>query len=622
MGCLGLTVLALSGKSLVAEPKSYSPYATKTLPMQLLWGDTHLHTSYSPDAFTMGNRTLTPEDAYRFASGKAVTAINGMTAILNRPLDFLVVSDHAEYLGLLPALQNGEPAALAMDSGKRWHDMLEAGGDAAWDAMIEIIYSFGEGKSLPGSEKVQVSIWEQTNAFAEAANKPGQFSAFAGFEWTSMPNGDNLHRVVIFRDGASKTTRVAPFSALDSQNPEDLWHYLANYEKKTGGDVIAIPHNGNGSNGRMFSKTTFRGKPIDPGYAQRRQRWEPVMEVTQIKGDGETHPLLSPNDEFADYGTWDDANLAGTRPKEPWMLQYEYARSALRLGLELSDKTGVNPYQFGMIGSTDAHTALATAEENNFWGKSGLHDPSPERTRGGFAEELGGESPVKNWEQVAAGYAAVWATENSRAAIFDALRRREVYATTGPRMTVRFFGGWQLRPEDVTRPDYAVIGYDKGVPMGGSLPPAPANSPAPHFMIVAMKDAMGANLDRVQVVKGWLDAGGETHEKVYDVSWSGEREPGPDGRLPPVGNTVDPDNAIYGNTIGATQLATVWADPDFDPQQRAFYYVRVLEIPTPRWVLYDKVRLGADIPAEAERIHQERAYTSPIWYTPQNSAND
>lgn len=593
---------------------SYSPQVGTDVPMQVLWGDTHLHTSFSVDAFFMENQSLTPENAYRFARGKSVTATNGMVAKLNRPLDFLVVSDHSEYLGLLPALAEHEPAALELEPGRRWANALAAGGRAMWDVTIEILGSFLQAQQLAPTNDIELSTWELANRFAEAANEPGVFSAFAGFEWSSMPGGDNLHRVVLFRDGAEKTTQVSPFTAFDSLDPEDLWRYLEEYEQLTGGKAMAIPHNGNQSNGLMFTATAH-DKPIDREYAERRARWEPIVEVTQIKGDGETHPLLSPNDEFADYGTWDKINLT-SQPKEPWMLEFEYARSALRLGLKLEENTGINPYRFGMIGSTDSHTGLATAEEDNFWGKSGLHDPSHERAKQPFYESSDvAVSPVQGWEQVAAGYAAVWATENTREAIFDAMQRREVYATTGPRITVRFFGGWQYDKNDITRHEYAMIGYEKGVPMGSVLPHAPDDDSTPHFMIMAQKDPMGANIDRVQVVKGWLDSDGQTHERVYDVVWAGDRQKR-DGKLLPVGNTVDPETATYQNTIGAIQLTTLWTDPDFAPGQRAFYYLRVLEIPTPRWVLYDKARLGAEIPEDAELTHQERAYTSPIWYDP------
>lgn len=596
------TSLLAVGGCLAAEAQRGVASVAARHPQQVLWGDTHLHTSYSLDAFLRGNLTLTPEDAYRFARGEAVTADNGREASLNRPLDFLVVADHAEYLGLARALNEGEPEALALESGPRWRDALKEGGQARQELLMKFLYSMGMGKRIGDTSAVEVSAWQRTIDYAEAANQPGTFSAFAGFEWTSSLDANNLHRVVMFRDGAGKLKRVRPFTSLDSANPEDLWAYLANYEEITGGKVLAIPHNGNLSNGLMFTETTFTGEPIGRDYAERRVRWEPIIEVTQIKGDGETHPLLSPNDEFADYGTWDAGNFGGVA-KEPWMLQYEYARSALRLGLKLGERTGVNPYRFGMIGATDAHSALPSVEEDNFWEAAGLGDPAKDEGSDG-------------WERLAGGYTAVWATENTREAIFDAMARREVYATTGPRITVRFFGGWDFAEDEVLRPDYVRRGYGRGVPMGGELADRPKKAKAPVFLISALKDPAGANLDRVQVVKGWLDEEGETQEKVYDVAWSGKREARRDSRLPAVGKTVDLEEASYLNSIGAAQLATTWRDPDFDPAQRAFYYVRVLEIPTPRWIVYDEKRFGLRYPAEAEHVHQERAYTSPIWYNP------
>lgn len=598
---------------------SYSPL-DEPYPRQVFWGDTHLHTTFSADANAVGNVALTPEDAYRFARGEAIRASNGMLARLNRPLDFLVVSDHAEYLGLLPRLRAGAEEVMASEQGARWARLLQVGGDTARGASLELVRSFSSGTELLENETVRRSTWQQLVAVTDAADEFEGFTALSGFEWTSMPDGDNLHRVVIFRDGADKTGQITPFSTFDSPNPEDLWDFLAEYEKDTDGSVLAIPHNGNLSNGLMFTGTRFNGSPMDRAYAERRARWEPLVEVTQIKGDSETHPLLSPNDEFADYGTWDGGNLDSTALKKPAMLKYEYARSALRTGLELAVNIGVNPYRFGMIGSSDAHTSLATAEEDNFWGKAAAWEPGEAaRVNKPFLDYAVPEHPENNvmgWEQLAAGYAAVWATENTREAIFDALQRREVYATTGPRITVRFFGGWDYVDDDVHRPHMARTGYRKGVPMGAELPSRRESDDRPKFMVAALKDPDGANLDRIQMVKGWIDADGKSREKIYNVAWSGKRPLDRKGRLEPVGNTVDLEGASYRNTIGAAQLAAVWTDPDFDPRQRAFYYLRVLEIPTPRWIVYDHARLGVELPTDAELVHQERAYTSPIWYSP------
>jgi hypothetical protein len=425
-----------------------------------------------------------------------------------------------------------------------------------------------------------------------------------------MPGGDNLHRVVVYSDDAKHAGQMIPVSAFDGDRPEDLWAFMEQYETQTGGRILAIPHNANLSNGRMFAVEDSSGKPIGQDYAKRRARWEPLVEVTQIKGDGETHPLLSPDDEWADFETWDKGNLslAGTIPKQPGMLQHEYARAALKTGLQLEARTGVNPYKFGMIGSTDAHTSLATAAENNFWGKAVLVEPGTPRTNETFiASSAGKQLDIIAWQQVASGYAAAWATANTREAIFDAMRRREVYATTGPRMQVRFFGGWNYAEGDVLGPDSVFAGYRKGVPMGADLPSQPAkDSGAPGFLVMALKDPLGANLERIQVVKGWLDAEGQTHEKVYDVSVAEK-----------TGSTVNVEKASYTNTVGQTQLAAYWQDPAFDPAQSAFYYARVIEIPTPRWTAYDAARLGTELLPEATLVVQDRAYTSPIWYTPQ-----
>lgn len=614
-----LVMLAAAAHSALpaGEPPSYSPARTD-VPTRLLWGDTHLHTTYSPDAFSMGNVALTPEQAYAFARGETVVASNGMPARLKRPLDFLVVSDHAEYLGVLSALEQRDPGAARLPAARRWMERLhgDASGRLAMIGEIGMKFSMGtlDEAEAEAVSALRQSAWERVNHYAEEANRPGVFSAFAGFEWTSMPSGNNLHRVVMFRDDADRLTRVAPFSALDSIDPARLWDYLEDYEATTGGRAMAIPHNGNASNGLMFTPQTFDGEPMDKAYAERRARWEPVVEVTQIKGDGETHPLLSTTDEFADFGTWDYGNLFGTIDKEPEMLQYEYARSALQTGLQLGEETGVNPFQFGMIGASDAHNGLAAVEEDNFWGKSADHEPAVDRAVGRFVNAEPASPKVDRWQQVASGYAGVWATENTRAAIFDAMQRREVYATTGPRMTVRFFGGWAFPANLLAHPDYVQRAYQLGVPMGGEL--TGREGEAPVFLLAVQRDPEGANLDRLQIVKGWLDADGNTHERIHDVAWSGDRQPDGTGRLPPVGNTVDLATGEYLNTIGAPYLAVQWQDPEFDAERPAFYYLRVLEIPTPRWPVYDRVRLNGQIPGEAELVHQERAYSSPIWYTP------
>jgi len=601
--------------------KHFSPYAGRNFPTQVFWGDTHLHTGMSMDAGAFGAR-LGPEDAYRFARGEELTSSTGLKAKLDRPLDFLVVADHSDNMGFFPRLYAGDPEMLADPTGKKWYDMVQAGGQEGVKAAVEIIVAFSNNEfpkalaSTPGSPAYR-SAWEETIEAAEKYNDPGRFTAFIGYEWTSNTGGDNLHRVVIFRDDARKAEQVEPYTTLKplgSDNPRDLWKWLHDYQDKTGGRVLAIAHNGNLSNGIMFPIVeSFTGKPVDLEYVKTRAKWEPLYEATQIKGDGEAHPFLSPSDEFADYETWDQGNLDLSVSKEQDMLQYEYARSALQIGLQLEKELGVNPYKFGMIGSTDSHTGLATAGEDNFFGKHSGAEPGPKRWEHPMAQL--GDKKYEGWSMVSSGYAAVWAKENTRAAIFDAMKRKETYATTGPRMIVRFFGGWKFTERDAQSRLPGNLGYTKGVPMGGDLPPS-SGGKAPTFLVGALKDPFSGNLDRIQIVKGWLDAGGERHEKVYDVVWSGDRKPDANGKLPAVGNTVDVANATWSNTIGAPELITVWTDPDFDPSLRAVYYARVIEIPTPRWTAYEAKRYGVTMSAEVPMITRERAYTSPIWYSP------
>ena len=603
-----------------AFKKPYSPYAGRTYPTQPFFGDTHLHTMYSFDAGAFGCR-LGPKDAYRFAKGQEVAASMGERARLSRPLDFLVVTDHAENLGFFALLLAGDPKVLADPKGRKWYSMIQDGKGA--EAAFEMISSYSQGTfpkalmSNPGDATYR-KAWRDIIEAADNANQPGRFTAFIGYEWTSNTGGNNLHRNVIFRDDGFKAGRVEPLPGMKptgSDNPRDLWKWMAAYEEKTGGDVLAIAHNGNLSNGRMFPIIdSFIGKPIDREYAEQRARWERLYEATQIKGDGEAHPFLSPTDEFAAFERWDKGNLDLSELKKQEMLAYEYARSALKNGLKLEKELGANPYKFGMIGSTDSHTGLATAEQNNFFGKTSSSEPNPERATHPFVKTE--KATIMGWEQVCSGYAAVWATENTREAIFDAMERRETYATTGPRMVVRFFGGWEFQEKDASNRMPASIGYAKGVPMGGDLSEAPEGK-APTFLVGALRDPIGANLDRIQIIKGWLDAKGELHEKIYDVAWFGGRKPdAKTGKLPPVGTTVDVANATWTNTIGAPELITVWKDPDFDPSARAFYYARVIEIPTPRWTAYDALRFDIKMAKEIPMTTQERAYTSPIWYTP------
>ena len=610
--------LDLSGETedLTIGKKEYCPNLDRGYPQRPFWGDTHVHTSYSTDAGMFGNR-LGPDEAYRFAMGEEIISSSGVRTKLLRPLDWLVVTDHAENLGLAPMIAESNPDLLRIPWGKKVHDMVKAGRpDEAYATWGE---AMSANKDPLADKALEKTMWERITSYAEEFNNPGVFTALIGFEWTSSPGGNNLHRNVIYRDGKAKADMVMPISNYDTSNPEELWQWMGKYEERSGGRMLALAHNGNLSNGLMFDDVTLEDKPLDRAYAEQRMRWEPLYEVTQMKGDGEAHPLLSPDDEFADYGTWDKGSFASA--KEPEMIPKEYAREAYKRGLQLEESLGANPFKFGMVGSTDTHTSLATTEENNFFGKAVFAEPStsPERfeemVTGYMPDPKGRDYSILHYQSLSSGLAAVWATGNTRQEIWDAMKRKEVYATTGTRITVRVFGGWDFVEEDVQRPDFAGDGYTRGVPMGGDLLTAPEGK-APAFLIRALRDPDGANLDRIQIIKGWLDADGKTHEKVYDVVWSEGREPDQNGKLPPVGNTVDIKSATYTNSIGEALLMGFWKDPDFDPKERAVYYVRVLEIPTPRWTTYDAAFFGVEMPADVEPTHQERAYTSPIWYVP------
>jgi hypothetical protein len=608
-----------TAKQVFPSKPPYSPYAGRNFPTRPFFGDTHVHTSFSMDAGAFGCR-LGPKDAYRLGKGEEIIASSGQRVKLSHPLDFMIVTDHSDGFGFFPQLMGGDPALLATPQGRKWYDEIHSGKGA--QAAIDIITSFGKGQlpkgfPLPGTLAYR-SAWEEVIKAADEANEPGRFTTFIGYEWTSNEKGNNLHRNVIFRDDGRKASLIEPYTTqppLGSPDPRDLWKWMAMCEEKTGAQILAIAHNGNLSNGRMFPIIeSFTGKKIDRAYAENRMRWEPLYEITQIKGDGETHPFLSPNDEFANFERWDKGNLDLSELKKPGMLEFEYARSALKNGLKMEAELGINPYKFGLIGSTDAHTGLATADSDNFWGKTTSSEPSAERATHPFVKT--DKATIMGWEQTASGYAAVWASDNTREALFDAMSRRETYATTGPRMIVRSFGGWDFEPSDANNRMPAKVGYTKGVPMGGDLSNAPAGK-SPTFLIGALKDPIGANLDRVQVIKGWLGKDGKTQERIYDVAASGGRKIDSDGRCKTdVGNTVDVPNATWTNTIGAGEFLTVWKDPDFDPALRAFYYVRVIEIPTPRWTAYDAKYFGIKMPPEAPMTATERAYTSPIWYTP------
>ena len=574
------------------------------------WGDTHLHTDISLDAGAFGNR-IGLDEAYRFARGEEVISSTGLKAKLSRPLDFLVIADHSDGMGLFPQLLAGEGFIMTTPEGKRWKKLLDEG--KATEATIDIITNFSNGtiSFKTNDAEMMRPVWEKVVEAAEKYNEPGKFTAFIGYEWTSLIKGNNLHRVVIYRDNGDKTKGHLPYTLEDSPDPEELWKNMAMYEKNTGGQVLAIPHNGNLSNGLMFAETRINGEPVTESYARERMKREPLYEATQIKGDGEAHPFLSPNDEFADFENWDRTNLDYSQLKTKDMLQYEYARSALKNGIKYQKEIGVNPYKFGMIGSTDSHTSLAMADDNNFFGKTSGVEPSKDRAYHPFMKSKLGT--IYNYETIASGYAAVWAKSNTREDLYDAMARKETYATTGSRIKLRFFGGWDFTQADLEE-NHAQAGYDKGVPMGGDL--KTATTDAPSFMVHAMMDPESGSLDRVQIVKGWVNTDGSLGEKVYDVAWSGDREIDAKGKVPSVGNTVNLKDATWSNDIGAVELSKVWTDPNFDATQEAFYYVRVIEIPTPRWTLYDVIRFGTELGPEVALITTERAYSSPIWYTP------
>ena len=619
----------ISGMAFADE--SYSPYADSRYPTNVYWGDTHLHTNLSIDSYHGGNRTLGPADAYRFARGEVIQSTTGGKVKLGRPLDFLVVADHAYNIGVLPRLEMSDPILLETRKGKQlFSDYQKLKVDSGISGDLIRTKEFWDevdfGQDEVRGETFRRSVWHTITAYADRYNDPGKFTAFIGYEWTSEYTGPTYtsgwasiygdkargarHRVVIFKDGADKANEVLPFSMHDSMNPADLWKYMERYQLQTGGDVLAIPHGANVSDGQMFATVDYDSFPLTSDYAETRSRWEPLFEVTQTKGDSESHPVLSPTDEFADYHIWNSWDGAALLPGRVWddaerqKKRSEYARSALKLGLQQQEALGVNPFKFGMVGSTDSHTSMSAVDENNYWGNAPSKEPGVKR---------GTSTVVNKTPYAAAGYAAVWAEENTRESLFAAMKRKEVYATTGPRMTVRFFGGWGFESDDSLHPDLARIGYQKGVPMGGDLTQAPAGE-APTFLIRAVKDPYGANLDRVQVIKGWQDTGGQLHEVIYNVSLSDGRDiDNPQA----VGNTVDVKDASYTNSIGNPELAVVWQDPDFDPEELAFYYLRILEIPTPHWTAYDARYFGTEpVYERGAMVTQERAYTSPIWYTP------
>lgn len=612
-----MLVALMAGAAQSAEPER-----------RLLWGDTHLHTSYSFDAFLNGNMSIDPDAAYRFARGAPVIHPYHRARVqIGQPLDFLVVSDHAEFLGGIRDIYNGgiqdEDANFLVQLIYRYNEWrirraIDAGEGA--DYFRDVLPQRGDpvvaaahwredvAAAAPGAAVSGRNAWQRIVEAAERHNEPGRFTALIGWEWSSNPGGANLHRIVVTDADAARAKTFMPFSSGDSPYPEDLWRWLDATAAASGSRFVSIPHNSNISKGLMFGERTLAGEPIGSEHAALRRRFEPVAEITQIKGDSETHPALSSDDAFAGFEPYEFYIQQEPEPYQPQA--GDFVRQALLTGLKLGERIGVNPFELGVIGSTDAHTGLSTAEEPNFWGKMAF-DSIPENKQ---VDALT-QGPT-GWSMSAAGLAAVWATDNSREAILDALLRREVYATTGPRIRLRLFAGWEFGPADLESADWVAVGYQGGVPMGGTLTASAADGAAPTLMIAAEADPASGHLDRIQVVKGWLDAGGEARERVYDVVWSGDRVPNGQGVLPPVGDTVDRNRGTFSNDIGAPVLRALWRDPDFDASRSAFYYVRVLQIPTPRHALLDALALGLDAPTEGPAVIQERAYSSPIWYAP------
>jgi hypothetical protein len=571
------------------------------------FGDVHVHTGWSFDAFTNGSRA-TPTDAYAWAQGQEITNSGmGGKIQIQTPLDFYMVAEHAEFMGVFNQLSNPDSPLSKTDLAKGVNspDPL-----VRMQTFAGVLRDMSAGKVDPMLTDATLarSVWAEIVKAADAAYRPGSFTTFAGFEWTSNPQKRNLHRVVVFRDTKHLPDMV--LSALESEDPETLWKWMDELRAR-GSTLLAIPHNANASDGRMFETVKFDGKPIDAAYNRTRAANEPLYEITQIKGTSETHPDLSPNDEFAGFEQWDYTLSADyERPKHR---RGSFARQALLEGLSQESAGNGNPFKYGFIGDTDTHNAAGSNEEFNYTGKFAFENDAAHRLKGMEGQPAGQVRQVQEFSS--GGLAGVWAEENTRESIFDSMQRRETFGTSGTMIKVRFFGGWDFTGTDLKGANAVRTGYARGVPMGGDLNATAGK--VPSFLVMASKDPKSGNLDRVQIVKGWLDTGGKQHEKVYEVAWSGDRKPDPKtGKLPPVGDTVNAATAQYTNTIGAAELATVWTDPDFDPAERAFYYVRILEIPTPRWSTIDAVRLGVPVPQGLPVSIQERAWTSPIWYTP------
>jgi hypothetical protein len=589
-----------------------APAADRPAPNSLrnaYFGAVHVHTGYSFDAFTNGTLT-SPADAYDWAQGKPIPASRlapGQTIKIVTPLDFYAVADHAEFMGVFQKMRDPSSPLSQTDIAKR---VTSPDPTVAMQAFAQVLRDVSAGKTDPRLTDPEISrtIWAEIVKTADSYYRPGYFTTFPAFEWTSNPSKRNLHRVVVFRDSAHVPELV--LSALDTEKPEDLWAWMQ-VQRGKGATLLAIPHNANASDGLMFSLSDSYGKPLSGTYIAERSRNEPLYEISQIKGTSETMPELSPNDEFAGFEIWNYTLSADSeRPKNH---VGAYVRRGLLDGLSLQAQGKGNPFKYGFIGDSDTHNAAASNEEFNYTGKFGAEFDPAHRLNGFPGQPPAQVQQVREFSS--GGLAGVWAQENTRESIYDAMLRKETFGTSGTHIRVRFFGGWDFRKADVQGRDFVKTGYARGVPMGGDLPAA-AKGKAPTFMVWAVKDPLSGNLDRVQVIKGWVDAGGAQHEKIYDVAWSGSRKPDAAGKLPPVGSTVDVKKATFENSIGATELSAVWRDPDFDPAVNAFYYARVIEIPTPRWSTRDAAKLGIDIPGGLPASIQERAWTSPIWYTP------
>jgi len=592
----GTTVVAASGLTRPAMPE-------RNPDREAYFGETHLHTSWSFDAYIFGNMTTGPEDAYKFALGQPIKHPAGYDIKITRPLDFMAVTDHAEYEGAI-RLANEPGSAL---SKLPIADKLKV---RSKDDIQKIYLFLGTSilKNEPIKELVDPtvagSVWNEVVKTADKYYQPGKFTTFAAYEWTSMPDNRNMHRNIIFQD--SKKVPDLPFSSIDSNHPEDLWNWMDG-QRKAGNELLAISHNANLSDGIMFPlEVDSKNRPIDAAWAQQRVNNEPLTEIHQLKGTSETHPALSPNDEFADYEILN--YLLGGIDRAP-KLHGSYIREAYENGLAMQQTRGYNPYKMGVVGASDSHNTASGYSQSDYFGGHGLLDASPK-------ERLSGkkEAGLNMGLLSTAGLGGVWAESNTREAIFNAMQRKETFGTSGVRIKVRMFGGWEFRPDILEQKDWVKSGYGKGVPMGGDLPVKKGKEPI--FIVWAVKDPDDANLDRIQIIKGWTKDG-QIFEKVYDVAWSGNRKPDPaTGKIPPVGDTVDVKNAAYTNIIGAVELKKVWKDPDFDAELYAFYYARVIQIPTPRWTTYDAKKLGVPPPSFVAPTVQERAWTSPIWYTP------